>query len=110
MASRFVGCLFKSERKKCENKSSKRYYLVIYWVSVRAKAGLPAEALAKAGRSIPVVQVLWEHLDWVQFPAARHDFVCFTFYPGFNWDKRDRLSYSQAHCRGKTRLPDWRRV
>ena len=23
------------------------------------------------GRSIPVVQVLWEHLDWVQFPAAR---------------------------------------
>ena len=27
--------------------------------------------LSKAGRSIPVVQVLWEHLDWVQFPAAR---------------------------------------
>ena len=25
----------------------------------------------KTGRSIPVVQVLWEHLDWVQFPAAR---------------------------------------
>ena len=35
--------------------------------------GLPAEALANAGCSIPVVQVLWEHLDWVQFPAARRD-------------------------------------
>lgn len=27
--------------------------------------------LKVTGRSIPVVQVLWEHLDWVQFPAAR---------------------------------------
>ena len=44
---------------------------MIYCVSVEVKAGLPAETLAKAGRSIPVVQVLWEHLDWVRFPAAR---------------------------------------
>lgn len=44
---------------------------MIYSFGVEAEAGLPAEALAKAGRSIPVVQVLWEHLDWVQFPAAR---------------------------------------
>lgn len=35
---------------------------MIYWVSIKTKTG----------RSIPVVQVLWEHLDWVQFPAARH--------------------------------------
>jgi hypothetical protein len=31
----------------------------------------PAEALAKAGRSIPVVHILREDADWVRFPAAR---------------------------------------
>lgn len=25
------------------------------------------------GCSIPVVQALWERLDWVRFPAARRD-------------------------------------
>ncbi len=31
----------------------------------------PAEALAKAGRSIPVVHTLRVRVDWVRFPAAR---------------------------------------
>lgn len=46
---------------------------MIYFFSFKAETGLPVETLVKAGRSIPVVQVLWEHLDWVQFPAARYD-------------------------------------
>lgn len=37
----------------------------------RVKRALPAEALAKAGRSIPVVRILREDVDWVRFPAAR---------------------------------------
>ena len=31
----------------------------------------PAEILMKAGRSIPVVRILREDVDWVRFPAAR---------------------------------------
>lgn len=35
----------------------------------------------KTGRSISVVQVLWEHLGWVRLPAARmgreSKFICF---------------------------------
>ena len=27
--------------------------------------------LCISGRRIPVVRVLWEHVDWVRFPAAR---------------------------------------
>ncbi len=26
-----------------------------------------------SGRRIPVVRVLWEHVDWVRFPAARQE-------------------------------------
>ena len=26
----------------------------------------------QAGRSISVVQVVWDHLGWVRLPAARH--------------------------------------
>ena len=52
---------------------------MIYFFGLKAETGLPAEALAKAGRSIPVVQVLWEHLDWVQFPAARMTALALLF-------------------------------
>ncbi len=38
--------------------------------------GKPAFAKASAGKAgcrIPVVRMLWEHVDWVQFPAPRMD-------------------------------------
>lgn len=37
-----------------------------------------------SGRRIPVVRVLWEHVDWVRFPAARQGgevlFACLYEY------------------------------
>ena len=33
---------------------------------------LPRGGTELTGRSIPVVHLLWEQTDWVQFPAARH--------------------------------------
>lgn len=44
----------------------------------------------RAGCSIPVVQALWERLDWVRFPAARRDGVSKFIY--LCWDI-ERLFY-----------------
>ena len=37
----------------------------------KAEVFLYIKALERTGCSIPVVHVLWEHVDWVRFPAAR---------------------------------------
>ena len=62
--------------------------------------------LAKAGRSIPVVCMLWEHKDRVRFSAPRHDNVCIAFYVIGDRDQRNGVFNPDSDRRGTTGLPD----
>lgn len=60
-----------------------------------------------AGCSIPVVRVHGVHLDWVQFPAARHLRGSYHFFTG-NHDQRVITQQKEFIKNRVYRLGDWR--
>ncbi len=80
-----------------------------------------------SGRRIPVVRLLWEHADWVQFPAPRPFVVLLlraskkkmhyiyiikckdgSFYTGITWNLEKRLNEHNLRtktCLQKSKIP-----